>query len=62
MTPAITGHVKRTWANQDGVRFAIVRPVGRGDQIQAVIPRGVQVEEGSNVAVEARDGQFIVKR
>lgn len=62
MTPAITGHVKRTWANQDGVHFAIVRPVGRGDQIQAVIPRGVEVEEGANVAVEARDGQFIVKR
>lgn len=59
---AITGHVRRTWTTQDGVRFAVVSPVGRGDQIQAVIPRGVEVEEGSNVAVEARDGQFIVKR
>ena len=62
MTPAITGHVKRTWATEDGVRFAIVRPVGRGDQIQAVIPRGVEVEEGSNVSVIERVGQFIIQR
>lgn len=56
------GRVIRTWTTQDGTRQAVIGLDGRGDRINAIIPRGVEVSEGDNIALVESVGRYIVKR
>lgn len=62
MTPETRGRIIRTWHTQDGVKHAIVGLDGRGDRINAVVPRGVDADEGANIVVVERGGQYVVGR